>query len=136
MEEMNIVDELKSRIVDPYPRVVDCGPGWYGLLKDLHNSLVFVDPHYTLIQVKEKFGGLRFYVLASEPEMERLVFTLVSLYERISFKVCEMTGEPGMLMVKDGVYKTLAESFKDSGWQPAFVRSEAIEPVWGDSERV
>jgi hypothetical protein len=115
--EFSIVDELKSRIADPYLKSIDCEEGWYGLLSDLHQKLVAIDPNYTLFQVKEKFGTLRFYYEASDPLLDKSCQAIVDMYERMSARVCEKTGEPGFLMVRHGQYKTLNETFLDKGWQ-------------------
>lgn len=117
--EFDIVDELKSRIVDPFGKSVDCGKGWHGLLADLHEKLVHIDPHYTLFQVKQKFGTLRFYYEASDPELDRLCKALVDMYELMSSRICEETGEPGFLMVRHGFYKTLNEKYLSEGWEEA-----------------
>ena len=40
----------------------NCGDGWYALIYKLCKDLVKIDPVLVVVQVKEKFGGLRFYV--------------------------------------------------------------------------
>lgn len=128
---MDIRKELRSRIVDPFPKMVECDLGWDGLLYDLHDKLVAVDPNYTLFQVKEKFGGLRFYYSASDPTLDRLFRSIVNFYEKLSLSVCEITGGPGSLMVKEGRYKTLAESFGHDGWSKVDVVMEPPKPLEG-----
>lgn len=128
---MNIRDELKSRIIDPFPKVIECDIGWDGLLYDLHDKLVAVDPNYTLFQVKEKFGGLRFYYSASDPTLDQIFRSIVMFYEKLSLSVCEMTGERGSLMVKSGFYKTLAESFLHDGWTKVDVTVNLPRPLEG-----
>lgn len=135
MDEFSIVDELKSRIQDPYPKTVSCGQGWNGLLTDLHNKLVGVDPHYTIFQVKEKFGSLQFYFEPSDPAVAKACYRIVSMYERLSERVCEVTGLHGSLMVRNGVYKTLHERFKNEGWENAPASRSSIQPVGVDSEQ-
>ena len=46
---------------------------------------------YNAIQVKEKFGGLRFYLSRGTDEM----FDLTNEAESASYKVCEGCGAPG-----------------------------------------
>lgn len=113
----SIRQELISRIIDPFEKAIYCEPGWNGLLYDLHDKIVAVDPDYTIAQVKEKFGTLRFYYNASNPERDELIRTLVRFYEKLSGSVCEKTGERGSLMVKRGLYKTLADKYLDEGWE-------------------
>lgn len=113
---MNIEAELIQRIIDPFEKVVDCEAGWHGLLYDLHDKLVAIDPNYTIAQVKEKHGGLRFYYNTSNPEMDKVIRSIVDFYEKLSYSVCEKTGQPGHLATKGNVYKTLSKEFLDDGW--------------------
>ena len=58
-----------------------------------------------VLQVKEKFGGLRFYVNSATEEMYRLI----SEAESQSYEICEECGKPGTLSqkIKGGWMKTL-----------------------------
>lgn len=53
-------------------------------------------------QVKEKFGGLRFYVSINEtcPDPD-LAYLLVDACERASYKTCRTCGQPSVLR-RDG----------------------------------
>jgi hypothetical protein len=55
-------------------------------------------PPVTIQQVKEKFGGLRFYYSGGD---ER-VSGMVSFAEQLSYKICKETGERGCLCSKNG----------------------------------
>jgi len=55
-------------------------------------------------QVKEKFGGLRFYMTTSTDEMDNLI----SEAEALSYKTCEDCGQPGKPN-DDGWISTLCE---------------------------
>lgn len=52
---------IKERILPGYWRSIDCDRGWYPLLVALDKELAAIDPDYQVLQVKEKFGGLRYY---------------------------------------------------------------------------
>ena len=54
--------KILRRFGEEWPAYIACGPGWYPILVDLDQKLNEVAPHYELAQVKEKYGGLRFYV--------------------------------------------------------------------------
>jgi hypothetical protein len=90
-------------------RRIWCDPGWYPILVGLDQALAAIDPDYLVYQVKEKFGGLRYYYAsgaggAAKTEMDRLVTDA----ERAARHTCELTGRPGILMVRAGSwYKTL-----------------------------
>jgi hypothetical protein len=49
------------RIPDGWGRSISCGRGWYPLLVELDEQLRALLPNYLIYQVKEKFGGLRYY---------------------------------------------------------------------------
>ena len=49
------------RIPDRWGRWIRCERGWYPLLAELDAELAVLLPRYRIHQVKEKFGGLRFY---------------------------------------------------------------------------
>jgi hypothetical protein len=49
------------RIPDGWGRWISCDRGWYPLLVELDEQLRTLLPNYELHQVKEKYGGLRYY---------------------------------------------------------------------------
>lgn len=49
------------RIPDGWGRWISCSRGWYPIVIELDEQLATLFPGYELHQVKEKFGGLRFY---------------------------------------------------------------------------
>ena len=109
-----VVDKM-----DPtFGRNIDCESGWHGLIIELHERLNAIDPDYRIYQIKEKFGGLRFYFACSSPLFHSEMSKLTETYERISFLTCEKTGKPGELMWRAGCYKTLHVGFINDGWEP------------------
>lgn len=76
---MNISKEDAKRCV---------GPGWSDLIEAIYDRL----PEDVYIsQIKEKFGGLRFYVYGINDEL----FDFICEMEEKSYTVCEKCGEPG-----------------------------------------
>lgn len=76
------------------------GPGWQPLIEKLNRDLLALDPDYRIDQIKEKFGGLRYYWTASEdlPDDPWLAMDhLVADAERLSETTCESCGAPGEL---------------------------------------
>jgi len=72
----------------------ECGEGWKDLLWDLCLKLEYTEKdneHFQVMQVKEKFGSLRFYVSVASDES----FDLIAEAENISTRTCEICGEPG-----------------------------------------
>jgi hypothetical protein len=79
--------------VNPYHFGFSCGDGWKGILCELISKIKGVDDKNgvvtEVIQIKEKFGGLRFYPLNGASSE---VWKLIADYEEKSFGVCEFTG--------------------------------------------
>jgi hypothetical protein len=67
------------------------GPGWYSLVANLINELIETGWDKEIHQVKEKFGGLRFYIGYGDDK----IYKIISKYESLSYKTCEDCGEEG-----------------------------------------
>lgn len=103
-DKCDCVNELQSYV----------GKGWHqlisDLIKDIQNELSKT-PELTLevYQVKEKFGGLRFYVGVQEDyNLPIEIWNIISFYEDQSNSICEVCGELGK-PTKKGWIKTLCE---------------------------
>lgn len=72
-------------------RFLEFDSGWLPLLEDLHENLVVIDPDYKILQIKEKFGGLRYYAQCTKPCSEQF-FALIHDAESQSYKICETCG--------------------------------------------
>lgn len=85
------------------------GNGWLGIIQSLIETLNKLGWNKEIIQVKEKFGGLRFYV---NNLPDNAIF-FISEAEKESYKTCEICGEPGeQNRIKGWVY-TLCEEHRD-----------------------
>ncbi|MEK6828904.1 MAG: hypothetical protein AABY15_02175 [Nanoarchaeota archaeon] len=82
--------------------------GWYGLLKNLIDELIAAGWNKQICQVKEKFGGLRFYTNGMTEEC----FKIVAKYERLSYDTCEVCGGKGELR-QGGWITTLCDEHSD-----------------------
>jgi hypothetical protein len=105
---MNQNTTLKcNTIISAYPELfrdidyISCENGWYELISKL--SLVLehhikslpeeLAVHLYAVQVKQKFGHLRFYMNATTPFIEGAI----ALAEEMSGCICEWCGQPGSL---------------------------------------
>jgi hypothetical protein len=111
--------ELQNKLFEKYPKIfrqkdldmkqtlmcwgMECGDGWYNIIdvlccqvqnhlkhnlkKDQDSAAVNVEA----VQVKEKYGGLRFYYNGGDEFIEGLVW----MAEAISEQTCEECGKPG-----------------------------------------
>ena len=83
----------------------EVGLGWFPLIKDLITDLIELGWNKEVCQVKEKFGGLRFYINAATSEVHKRVHKA----EIESMSTCEVTGKPGKLRTDIGWYRTLCD---------------------------
>lgn len=114
------IEEVRSRISEPYFKYIDCNQGWHQIIVDCHKELVAIDPDYILFQVKEKLGGLRYYIDSSTKDYYAMR-DVIDKYERLSLQTCEYTGEPGVLAKgKGGWRKTLSRQvMSEYGYEEA-----------------
>jgi hypothetical protein len=106
---------LARQLTHTFPRLFDhadglypfrCGDGWYHLICDVATQLVGLEPpeaDLRVTQVKEKFGGLRFYMRA---QLSAVNQRLIGDAEARSFTICEACGAPGALQHRGGWYRT------------------------------
>jgi hypothetical protein len=90
-----------------------CGDGWFDLVWTLSKKIeaaalaAGLDPQSEswpeALQVKQKFGTLRFYLNKSSFSMSEKVETLIREAEAISGETCEECGNSGSLVSGRGV---------------------------------
>lgn len=132
-------EELQLKLVEKYPKILknfrgdpmytcmafglDVEDGWYDLLDHCMEKMQYCCDFFSsdgdggevqvvADQIKEKFGGLRFYVSvygANEIE-NRIIDDIISSAERKAANTCEVTGENGTLCHRGSWYKTLCRA--------------------------
>lgn len=105
--------EKKALLYERYPNLyvnpvyIDCEDGWFDLIDGLSSKLEALITEYngdsktvllpehegrmTPTQIKEKWGGLCFYMTCAT----ELMFELIEEAESRSFHICEKCGAPG-----------------------------------------
>jgi hypothetical protein len=93
----------------------ECGDGWFTLLDELCTTVdrILADndelaKEFIVVQVKEKFGTLRFYT-SPTPDA---IHWVIDFAEGMSSKICERCGNPGKTGDR-GWLTTLCESCKE-----------------------
>ena len=109
---------------NPYQYAFAVGDGWYKLIYELvHdiriNDLKKGDWITKATQVKEKFGGLRFYVTGTSDKN----WALIRNAEQKSYAVCEETGSE----VEVGTW--------NNGWVRTICRKEALRKFYDLSDK-
>ena len=89
----------------PLYYVGSVGDGWLPLLKELIQDLIGLGWNKQICDIKEKFGGLRFYIAGGSDE----IFDRIDKAESDSYKICETCGEPGEVR-QGGWIKTLCDN--------------------------
>ena len=104
--------DLDTKLCEKYPKIFadrrgdmtrtamcwgfECEDGWYTLIERLCYQLQWDIDHngeeqIVASQVKEKYGGLRFYVNSSSDEQD----AQIRFAETLSYSICEVCGNPG-----------------------------------------
>lgn len=94
---METIDLLEKYGLDYPPGGWDLPPGWVGIVDDLIADLLELGWDGKIGQVKEKFGGLRFYIdsIMEDPDLHEAIYDRISKAEIESQKTCQDCGEPG-----------------------------------------
>ena len=117
-------DELENKLVKEFPNLYKqtslspqetcmcwgfcCGDGWEKIIYNLSKKITELDPNVEAVQVKEKFGGLRFYIGSAIKDKADKVYEAISEAESESFKTCEYCGTKENVTTKGpGWIKTL-----------------------------
>ena len=83
---------------------IACGDGWFDLLDVLCERLQYWTdrgaPQVAALQVKEKFGELRFYPRGPASQEQR---GMIWMAEAMSSRICERCGRPGAQLVAGAV---------------------------------
>ena len=128
--DYRIEEEFLKELKDKYPKLyktkiwAEFSPGWYPLIKDLSKEIYDLyeswgDRYETypfVAQMKEKFGGLRYYMYYGEltEEDHKKLSEIVDRYERKSYTICEVCSEQGKNDVNQNLYyRTLCSKCRD-----------------------
>jgi hypothetical protein len=101
-EKMN--EQNTNKILKDFPVIYshfhygfDCGDGWFDIIYDLSKMINDIDKEVRIVQIKEKYGTLRFYVDWCSDEIQKLIAEA----EERSCATCEECGRPGKVrMIK------------------------------------
>lgn len=118
-------DELEEELVNKYPDIfyyrtreldndklnppivlgIECNDGWYYILDTLCSVIKDSDAEVHVTQIKEKFGGLRFYHEGIKSNSEQETYKILGAInhaEEMCLNTCEICGKPG--------------EFRNDGW--------------------
>lgn len=107
-------DNLKDHFTHVENAYLGTGPGWYNLIYTLTNYIDRRLEHLNkdggnrkvvIAQIKEKFGGLRYY---ADGDLDENMYGAIDFAESLSYTICEECGEPGKLRT-GGWIRTLCD---------------------------
>ena len=120
-DEFEKYDAFAKHMEERFPKMFDgkyggfaCGEGWWPIIETLCNNIQHhidgknkeseIVPQVTVAQIKEKFGGLRFYYDGGDERIRGMV----QMAESWADRSCEECGAPGQR--RDGGWiKTLCD---------------------------
>ena len=84
--------------------------GWRKIVYKLNADIEDISPGHTIEQIKEKFGGLRYYcTFDHNDDKGDKIYDLITQAETESMKTCEICGEPGELRTYNYWSNTLCD---------------------------
>lgn len=150
--------ELELKFVEKYPKIlrdyggdkketcmawgIECGDGWSDLLDNLMQKIQYVSDksgvQLIALQIKEKFGTLRFYYTIETENKEdakivsNIFDDMIYCAEKSSAHICETTGKGGTLCSRVGWMKTLCKDEADKeGFAPV---APELAKYWDETD--
>lgn len=107
-------DKFCENLHNKYGRIfsqipyIECDGGWFEIIDELSEKLNEVAQQYSegtisVVQIKEKFGGLRYYVDYADglpPEDIFDIEQVIRKYEHLSYKTCSHCGKDGSVCAR------------------------------------
>ena len=117
--------KLQEELIKNYPKIfsnierfigIECGDGWFGIIDNLCQELQKLSDsdgngQVFASQVKEKFGGLRFYADGTNAEQDENI----DVAENLSNITCETCGSMENVFQTNGWIKTTCDKCNESG---------------------
>jgi len=97
--------------VSDFEDLITCvGEGWRPIIREMHAKVLEIDPNVEVLQIKEKFGGLRYYYVSKFPyqsDESNAITDLVARAEQKCEETCEVCGDCGDNRSIHGWFRTL-----------------------------
>lgn len=86
-----------------------CSDGWFNIIESLLECVddiikTFAIENFKVVQIKSKFGQLRFYFVANKHNNLMLINGAIKYAEMIASKTCEFCGSAGTMSDNSGAY--------------------------------
>ncbi|WP_070398423.1 hypothetical protein [Hydrogenophaga sp. PML113] len=127
--------EHNQQLIERYPKIFEhrerlwCRDGWFDLIDALCSKLQEISDRtgsqVVARQVKEKFGGLRFYVSKGTTEHA----DAIAEAEQASHHICEVCGQPGVVKVSAGYVQCRCPAHMPEGARSLEEQMEAVRAL-------
>lgn len=125
------IEDIKRRQTGAWSGQFSIGRGWWRLASELNEQLKEIDPTYSVQQVKEKFGAMRFYAQPSEgldSELVRMFHKAIRRADEASTTICERCGRPARQRAMGLWVSTLCEDdYQEAKAERAKLKQEMKE---------
>ncbi len=116
--------KLEAKLFEKYPKIlngtligkcINCDDGWFHLIDHLctdiqeHNDSHPDLPQVQAFQIKQKFGGLRFYACGGD----QYIWDSITAAEGRSTSICEICGDRGDINYTKGWVKCLCKEHQN-----------------------
>ena len=102
-ENLTLLRERYPKIFERLAWGVNCGDGWFDLIDTLCGNLDHCAKHggmqVVALEIKEKFGGLRFYQDGCNDQQ----VGMIRMAAAMSWHICDICGNRGQLTGEDWV---------------------------------
>lgn len=122
--ESSDYEVLQERYADILKKLsyIECDVGWFDIIDKAFSDILKVSYEsgvdVQIVQVKEKFAGLRIYFeiedLAKNEDIYKQINDIIAEAEDDSFKTCEVCGEVGKVIKDKYWWKTYCISHQHS----------------------
>jgi hypothetical protein len=116
MADTKLTDQEQIAAIKERPGVngrSEFPPGWVALIAECDRRLLETDPDYRVEQIKEKFGGLRYYTSSSDGDWRELA-KVTDFFERMSLYVCDTCGTTLDVSTEGTWVRTMCKSCREA----------------------
>lgn len=118
----------ESEMYEKYPKTLkglsyfEINKGWNELVEEITSKIEVINNKYSpssyirAVQVKQKFGGLRYYISIEDVEEQdvKYVYDIIAEAEKRSFTICEYCGSTAKISKHRTYVETLCDEHKIS----------------------
>lgn len=124
------LEAIKARFEPGWGNHLFIGPGWHTLIINLDHALNAIYPEYTLYQVKEKFGSLRYYIGSVPTHLYEEIQRRITFAELLASGTCEECGDTATAKLRSGSWlKTLCDTHANGRAPLSEEEENAITPT-------